>query len=68
MLGQVALYYSIKNFGALFFASVMTTRQIMSIILSCILYFHPLTVGQGIGAAVVFGSLYYDASEKEIKY
>jgi len=32
-LGQMAIYYTIKSFGALFFATVMTLRQVRSIIL-----------------------------------
>lgn len=58
-LGQLVIYYSIKNYGALFFATVMTTRQVFTIILSCIVYFHPLTLAQWLSASVVFGSLYY---------
>ncbi len=38
--------HTIKSYGALLFATVMTTRQFLSILLSCILYRHPLTTGQ----------------------
>jgi adenosine 3'-phospho 5'-phosphosulfate transporter B2 len=65
MMGQVVIYYSIKNFGALFFATVMTTRQVFSILLSCLLYFHPLSFGQWVGSAVVFGALYYQGFVKK---
>jgi len=57
--GQLVILFTIKNFGALFFATVMTLRQIISIILSCIIFFHPLTVGQWLSAALVFGVLFY---------
>eukprot|EP00013_Stygamoeba_regulata_P007069 CAMPEP_0177641238 /NCGR_PEP_ID=MMETSP0447-20121125/6961_1 /TAXON_ID=0 /ORGANISM="Stygamoeba regulata, Strain BSH-02190019" /LENGTH=352 /DNA_ID=CAMNT_0019143345 /DNA_START=136 /DNA_END=1194 /DNA_ORIENTATION=+ len=57
--GQVALLYTIKEFGALFFATVMTTRQLVSIILSCMLYQHTLSMNQWLSAGVVFGTLYY---------
>lgn len=57
--GQMVIYYSIKEFGALFFSTVMTTRQVISILLSCIIYLHPLTVGQWMSALLVFGALYY---------
>lgn len=67
-LGQVVIYYSIKNFGALFFAMVMTTRQVFSILLSCVLYFHPLTYGQWFGTATVFGALYYEGTNKRRKH
>ena len=65
MMGQIVIYYSIKNFGALFFATVMTTRQLVSIMLSCLLYFHPLTVGQWAGATVTFAAIYYEGASKK---
>ena len=37
----------------------MTTRQFLSILLSCILFAHPLTLGQWGGTGMIFGSLYY---------
>lgn len=37
----------------------MTTRQFISILLSCILFAHPLTAGQWLGTVMVFGALYY---------
>eukprot|EP01103_Thecamoeba_quadrilineata_P009918 TRINITY_DN2029_c0_g1_i1.p1 TRINITY_DN2029_c0_g1~~TRINITY_DN2029_c0_g1_i1.p1 ORF type:complete len:380 (+),score=48.41 TRINITY_DN2029_c0_g1_i1:132-1271(+) len=58
-LGQLVILMTIKEFGALFFATVMTVRQVISIILSCIVYLHPLTIGQWVSAAVVFGAIYY---------
>jgi len=57
--GQLVILLTIKEFGALFFATVMTIRQVISIILSCIIYFHPLTIGQWLSSVIVFGSLYY---------
>jgi len=57
--GQLIILWTIKEFGALFFATVMTVRQVISIILSCIIYFHPLTIGQWLSSALVFGALYY---------
>lgn len=63
--GQLVIYYTIKHFGALFFAIVMTTRQVFSILLSCLIYFHPLTLGQWFGAATVFGALYYKGATKK---
>jgi len=57
--GQLVILWTIKEFGALFFATVMTVRQVISIILSCIIYFHPLSLGQWLSSALVFASLYY---------
>jgi len=57
--GQLIILITIKQFGALFFATVMTVRQVVSIILSCIVYLHPLTIWQWFSSALVFGVLYY---------
>ena len=44
--GQLFIIHTIKAFGALTFATVMTTRQFVSILLSCALFAHPLALGQ----------------------
>jgi len=58
-VGQFFISYTIKNFGALVFATIMTTRQFLSILLSTILFLHPLSLGQWAGTGIVFGTLYY---------
>ena len=60
-MGQLFILYTIKEFGALLFATIMTTRQFLSILLSCVLFAHPLTWPQWGGTGMVFGSLYYKA-------
>ncbi|KAJ7947710.1 UDP-galactose/UDP-glucose transporter like [Quillaja saponaria] len=55
---QFFISYTIRTFGALTFATIMTTRQLVSIMLSCVWFSHPLSWEQWIGAVVVFGSLY----------
>jgi len=60
-LSQNFISFTVKRFGALFFATVMTTRQLLSILLSCMLFAHPITWSQWGGTAMVFGSLYYKA-------
>ncbi|KZV53573.1 UDP-galactose/UDP-glucose transporter 5B-like [Dorcoceras hygrometricum] len=57
-ISQFFISYTIRNFGALTFATIMTTRQLVSILLSCIWFAHPLSPEQVIGAAIVFGSIY----------
>jgi adenosine 3'-phospho 5'-phosphosulfate transporter B2 len=52
MFGQQIIYFIIKDFGALFFATAMTTRQFVGILLSCMLFAHPLTGGQVAGTCV----------------
>ncbi|XP_056175881.1 UDP-galactose/UDP-glucose transporter 5 isoform X2 [Syzygium oleosum] len=55
---QFFISYTIRTFGALTFATIMTTRQLVSILLSCVWFAHPLSWEQWIGAVIVFGSLY----------
>ncbi|GJM94391.1 hypothetical protein PR202_ga11031 [Eleusine coracana subsp. coracana] len=55
---QFFISYTIRTFGALTFATIMTTRQLVSILLSCIWFVHPLSWMQWVGAAIVFGALY----------
>ena len=63
-IGQLFILTTIKEFGALVFATVMTSRQFMSILLSCLLFMHPLTGVQWLGTATIFGALYYQAATK----
>ncbi|KAI5666097.1 hypothetical protein M9H77_15950 [Catharanthus roseus] len=55
---QFFISYTIRTFGALTFATIMTTRQLVSILLSCVWFAHPLSWEQLIGAVIVFGTLY----------
>jgi adenosine 3'-phospho 5'-phosphosulfate transporter B2 len=66
--GQMMIYYTIKEFGALFFSTVMVTRQVFSVLLSCLIYIHPLSGGQWFGFLLVFGTLYYKAMEDKKKH
>eukprot|EP00803_Ostreobium_quekettii_P002481 evm.model.scf_859EXC.4 EVM.evm.TU.scf_859EXC.4 scf_859EXC:29963-31069(-) len=43
---QFFVSHTIKSYGALVFATVMTTRQWFSILLSCLVFAHPLSMGQ----------------------
>jgi adenosine 3'-phospho 5'-phosphosulfate transporter B2 len=64
-LGQLFISHTIKTFGALLFATVMTTRQFLSILLSCVIFAHPLSLGQWAGTGLVFGALYYKTLAKK---
>lgn len=55
---QFFISYTIRTFGALVFATIMTTRQLVSIMLSCVFFGHPPTAPQWAGATLVFGALY----------
>lgn len=56
---QLLITYCIRTYGALLFATVQTTRQFLSILLSCLLFAHTLTVGQAVGTSVVFLALFF---------
>ncbi|KAL5156918.1 UDP-galactose/UDP-glucose transporter 5B [Glycine soja] len=49
-VSQFFISYTIRTFGALTFATIMTTRQLVSIMLSCVWFAHPLSWEQWIGA------------------
>ena len=57
--GQLFIFYTIKRFGPLVFTMIMTTRQLVSIILSCFIYSHTINKEGYIGAAIVFAALGY---------
>jgi adenosine 3'-phospho 5'-phosphosulfate transporter B2 len=46
LAGSLFISYTIKSFGALVFAIIMTTRQFLSILLSSLFFGAPLTMGQ----------------------
>ncbi|GAX76374.1 hypothetical protein CEUSTIGMA_g3820.t1 [Chlamydomonas eustigma] len=67
-IGALFISYTIKTFGSLVFATIMTTRQFLSILLSCLLFAHPLSIGQWAGTIFVFGTLYYQSFSKSSKH
>ncbi|KAK4534883.1 hypothetical protein CDCA_CDCA03G0908 [Cyanidium caldarium] len=56
---QFFITFTIKEFGALLYATVMTTRQFLTIFLSNILFAHAMSGAQWLGTAMVFGALYW---------
>ncbi|KAH9661259.1 UDP-galactose/UDP-glucose transporter 5 [Citrus sinensis] len=63
---QFFISYTIRTFGALTFATIMTTRQLVSIVLSCVWFRHPLSWEQCIGSVIVFGALYTRSFFKKV--
>lgn len=53
-IGQMFVYFTIKRFGPVVFAVIMTLRQFLSILLSCFTYSHPMNLGSMIGMMIVF--------------
>ena len=57
-LGQLFLFYTIAEFGPVVFTIIMVTRQMFSILLSCLIYGHHLTTQAVIGVFFVFLALF----------
>lgn len=49
---------TIRRFGALAFAGIMTSRQLLSVAVSAAAFRHPISAAQWAGAALIFVSLY----------
>lgn len=56
--GQVFIFYTIATFGPVTFTIIMTIRQGLSILLSCIIYHHPIYTGGSLGMALVFSAIF----------
>lgn len=63
-LGQIYIFYTVKNFGAVVFTIIMSMRILFSILLSCLVYRHPVTELGVVGIVVVFGSITYRIKKK----
>lgn len=68
-VGQLFIYHTISVFGPMVFTLIMTTRQAISILLSCIIYGHTLGFQAVAGVLVVFLALflrvYFKSSNKK---
>lgn len=56
--GQLFVFYTIAQFGAVSFIIIMTMRQGFAILLSCIIYGHPVTIIGILGIICVFAALF----------
>ena len=63
-IGQLFIFYTIKNFGAVVFTLIMTTRILLSIALSCVLYGHKVTATGFFGLLLVMGAVLYRIRKK----
>ena len=62
--GQLFIYTTIKEFGPIVFTVIMTTRQMISICISSIIFKHPMGATALCGAVLVFGVLFYQIRRK----
>ncbi|KAJ9601154.1 hypothetical protein L9F63_000674, partial [Diploptera punctata] len=56
--GQLFIYYTIATFGPVVFVIIMTIRQGLAILLSCIIYHHYINTIGVVGVLVVFFSVF----------
>ncbi|CAN0293188.1 unnamed protein product [Ectocarpus fasciculatus] len=63
-IGQLYIFYTIKHFGAVVFSIIMSLRILLSIILSCIVFSHPVTELGGLSIIIVFGAIAYRTKRK----
>jgi solute carrier family 35 (adenosine 3'-phospho 5'-phosphosulfate transporter), member B2 len=58
-IGQVFIFVTIQKFGALVFTLIMTTRQVLSILLSILIFQNSLSIQSLFGIAIIFFALFY---------
>lgn len=63
-VGQLFIFFTIKEFGALVFATINTVRTMLSVILSFVIFGHALNAGEAAGIATVFGALFLQVGLK----
>ena len=63
-IGQLLIFYTIKNFGAVVFTLIMTTRILLSIALSCVLYDHHVSAVGVLGLMTVSAAVLYRIKRK----
>lgn len=62
--GQLFIFYTIKEFGPIVFTIIMTTRQLFSITISCIIFGHVISGVSLVGAVLVFSVIFYRIRNK----
>ena len=65
--GQYFIFYTIKEFGPIVFTVIMATRQLLSMIISSILFHHPLTVLSYVGGLLVFSAVFHSIRRQVLK-
>jgi drug/metabolite transporter (DMT)-like permease len=63
-IGQMFVYYTIKRFGSVLFAVIMTFRQLLSILISVLVFGHNIAFGSLFGLALVFLVSGYQINQK----
>jgi len=58
-VGQIFIFITIQKFGALIFTLIMTTRQLLAIFFSSIIFEHQLSMNSVFGIVLIFGALFF---------
>lgn len=53
-VGQLCIFYTIYRFGPVVFVIMMTVRQALAILLSCLIYHHSVSLSGVVGIVLVF--------------
>ena len=56
--GQLFIYYTISTFGPVAFVIIMTIRQVFAVVISCIVFQHPMAPVAIIGIFIIFSALF----------
>jgi adenosine 3'-phospho 5'-phosphosulfate transporter B2 len=62
--GQLCIYFTIKRFGPIVFTIIMTTRQMLSIVVSNMLFGHVMSFQSYVGALIVFTAVFHSIYQK----
>ena len=57
-IGQIFIFVTIQKFGALIFTLIMTTRQVLSILFSSLIFKHQLSIQSIFGVFIIFTALF----------
>jgi adenosine 3'-phospho 5'-phosphosulfate transporter B2 len=57
-IGQLFIFFTINQFGAVVFTIIMTVRQAIAILLSCLIYQHEISVLGIFGVIIVFLAIF----------
>jgi uncharacterized membrane protein YgcG len=57
-MGQFFIYATIKDFGPVVFTIIMTTRQMLSTVLSAVYFGHTMELRAGLGFTLVFATVF----------
>ena len=57
--GQFFIFYTIKEFGPIVFTVIMTTRQMLSMVLSSVIFGHKMSIYSYLGTVLVFGAVFH---------